>query len=63
LYIFFLLRLFDFQLPQEASLFLERKRLRLLEKKALEERIKRDFLSGRRFFLLLLERDLRHVFS
>jgi hypothetical protein len=43
-YIFFLLRLFDFQLPQEASHLLERKRLRLLEKKALQERIKRDSL-------------------
>jgi hypothetical protein len=44
LYIFFLLRLFDFQLPQEASQFLQRKRLGFLEKKALEERIKRDSL-------------------
>jgi hypothetical protein len=43
-YIFFLLRLFDFQLPSEASQFLERKRLGFLEKKALEERIKRNSL-------------------
>jgi len=43
-FIFFLLGLFDFQLPQEASQLLERKRLRFLEKKALEERIKRDSL-------------------
>ena len=43
-YIIFLLRLFDFQLPQEASQLLERKRLGFLEKKALEERIKRDSL-------------------
>jgi len=44
IYIFFLLRLFDFRLPQAASRLLERKRLRFLEKKALEERIKRDSL-------------------
>jgi hypothetical protein len=44
LYIFFLLRLFDFQLPREASHLLERKRLRALEKKALEERLKGDSL-------------------
>ncbi len=43
-YIFFLLRLFDFRLPREASQLLERKRLGFLEKKALEERIKRDSL-------------------
>ena len=43
-YIFFLLRLFDFQLPSEASQLLERKRLGFLEKKALEERIKRNSL-------------------
>ena len=43
-FIFFLLRLFDFQLPSEASELLERKRLGFLEKKALEERIKRDTL-------------------
>jgi len=66
-YIFFLLRLFDFQLPREASQLMERKRLRAFEKKALEERIKRDSLpiwsplllvsSGKglkaRFFLIL----------
>jgi hypothetical protein len=44
LYIFFLVRLFDFQLPAEARQLLERKRLGFLEKKALEERIKRDSL-------------------
>ena len=44
LYIFFLVRLFDFQLPAEARQFLERKRPGFLEKKALEERIKRDSL-------------------
>jgi len=44
-YIFFLLRFFDFRLPREASQLLERKRLGFLEKKALEERIKKDFLS------------------
>ncbi len=44
LYIFFLVRLFDFQLPSKASQLLERKRLGLLGKKALEERIKRDSL-------------------
>ena len=43
-YIFFLLRLFDFQLPSDASQFLERKRLGFLEKKALEKRIKRNSL-------------------
>jgi hypothetical protein len=43
-YIFFLLSLFDFQLSQEARQLLERKRLGFLEKKALEERIKRDSL-------------------
>lgn len=43
-YIFFLLRLFDFQLPSEASQLLDRKRLGFLEKKALEERIKRNSL-------------------
>ncbi len=43
-YIFFLLRLFDLQLPLEARQLLERKRLRFLEKKALKERIKRDSL-------------------
>ncbi|GAH82592.1 unnamed protein product, partial [marine sediment metagenome] len=43
-YIIFLLRLFDFQLPREASQLLERKRLGFLEKKTLEERIKRDSL-------------------
>lgn len=43
-YIIFLLRLFDFRLPREASQLLERKRLGFLEKKALEERIKRDSL-------------------
>jgi hypothetical protein len=44
LYIFFLIRLFDFELPSEAHRLLERKRLGFLEKKALEERIKRDSL-------------------
>jgi hypothetical protein len=43
-YIFFLLQLFDFQLPREASQLLERKRLGFLEKKTLEERIKRNSL-------------------
>jgi hypothetical protein len=43
-YILFLLRLFDFQLPSKASQLLERKRLGFLEKKALEVRIKRDSL-------------------
>ncbi len=43
-YIFFLLRLFDFQLPSVASQLLERKRLGFLERKALEERIKRNSL-------------------
>jgi hypothetical protein len=43
-YIIFLLRLFDFRLPQEARQLLERKRLGFLEKKTLEERIKRDSL-------------------
>jgi len=42
--IFFLLCLFDFQLPLEARQLLERKRLHFLEKKALQERIKRDSL-------------------
>ena len=39
-YIFFLLRQFDFRLPREASQLLERKRLGFLKKKALEKRIK-----------------------
>jgi hypothetical protein len=43
-YIIFLLRLFDFRLPREARQLLERKRLGFLEKKTLEERIKRDSL-------------------
>ncbi len=43
-YIFFLLRLIDFRLPSKASQLLERKRLGFLEKKALEERIKKDSL-------------------
>jgi hypothetical protein len=43
-YIFFLLRLFDFKLPPEARQFIERKRLGFLEKKALRERISRDSL-------------------
>jgi len=43
-YILFLLCLFDFRLPSEASQLLERKRLGFLEKKALEVRIKRDSL-------------------
>lgn len=43
-HIFFLLRLFDLQLPHEARRLLERKRLCFLKKKALEERIKRDSL-------------------
>jgi hypothetical protein len=43
-YILFLLHLFDFQLPSEARQFTETKRLGFLEKKALEERIKRDSL-------------------
>jgi len=43
-YIVFLLRLFNFQLPQEAGQLLERKRLGFLEKKALETRIKKDSL-------------------
>jgi hypothetical protein len=43
-YIFFLLRLFDFKLPSAASQLLERKKLGFLEKKALEERIKRNSL-------------------
>ena len=44
-YIFFLLlHLFDFHLPLEARQLLERKRLHLLEKKVLRERIKKDSL-------------------
>ena len=44
-YLFFLLlRLFDFQLPSNVHRLLERKRLGFLERKALEERIKRDSL-------------------
>ena len=56
-YIFFLLRLFDFRLPSKASQLLERKRLGFLEKKALEERIKRDSLPLWSPLLLLSSRN------
>jgi hypothetical protein len=42
--LFLLLHLFDFQPPREARQPLERKRLNLLEKKVLRQRIKRDAL-------------------
>jgi hypothetical protein len=64
LYIFFLLRIFDFQLPQEASQLLERKKLRFLEKKALEERIKRDSLPiWSPLFLISSRKGLKARFS
>ena len=56
-YIFFLLRLFDFRLPFKASQLLERKRLGFLEKKALEERIKKDSLPLWSPLLLISSRN------